>query len=343
MCNRKLNKKMNRRRRGAVIATLVAMLCLVVMMCSMNALAFVDDQNNPDMPEGLNGIETNANAIEGENTDPVTNPVITGIRTYNNTTKNTHTIRVIENGVTYTITYEVRNTTVLSEEISGMDSDQALEYIANKSMTFYTERNVTTIPDIVYGRDYFVRINGLTHITPETLLGSYKLEIANNIEFNNAATTTVTIGNNNDNGNGANANVDNTNNTNSNVNNTGVSAVRSTTRRLSGSVRSIGRASLGSRVGQGNAASDSGADASNSVSAASNSDSVSSSNDNSPQASEGGAGAGSSSNRAVETAANTLTAGAGAGSFWLIILIISDVKLLLWYKNLKEAKKKSTV
>lgn len=343
MCNRKLNKKVNRRRSGALIVTMIAMLCLVVMMCSMSAFAFVYDQDKPDKPDGVNRNGVNTPEVEGETFNPAASPALTGIRTYNNTTNNTHTIQVTENGVTYTIIYVVRNVTVLPEEISGMDSDQALEYIANKSMTFYTDRNVTNIPDIVYGRDYFVRVNGSTTVNPETLFGSYKLEIANNIEFNNAATTTVTIGNNNDNGNGANANVDNTNNTNSNVNNTGVSAVRSTTRRLSGSVRSIGRASLGSRVGQGNAASDSGADASNSVSAASNSDSVSSSNDNSPQASEGGAGAGSSSNRAVETAANTLTAGAGAGSFWLIILIISDVKLLLWYKNLKEAKKKSTV
>ena len=302
-----------------VISTLIGMLCLVVMMCSMSTFAFVDDQDKPEKPNGVNG-----NGV--------------------NTLTNTHTIQVTENGVTYTINYVVRNAKVLPEEISGMDSNQALEYIANKSMTFYTDRNVTNIPDIVYGRDYFVRVNGSTAVNPETLFGSYKLEIANNIEFNNAATTTVTIGNNNDNGNGANANVDNTNNTNSNVNNTGVSAVRSTTRRLSGSVRSIGRASLGSRVGQGNAASDSGANASSSVIADSNSASASSSNDNSAQSdASAGAGAGSSSNRAVETAANALTAGAGAGTFWLIILIISDVKLLLWYKNLKEAKKKSIV
>ena len=320
MCNRKLNKKVNRRRSGTVIATLIGMLCLVVMMCSMSTFVFADDQDKPDQPAGVNG-----NGV--------------------NTPTNTHTIQVTENGVTYTINYVVRNAKVLPEEISGMDSDQALEYIANKSMTFYTDRNVTNIPDIVYGRDYFVRVNGSTIVNPDTLLGSYKLEIANNIEFRNAATTTVTIGNNNSNGNGGNTNVDNTDNansTNSNANNTGISAVRSTARRLSGNVRSIGRASLVSRTGQGNAASDSGANASSSVIADNNSDSASSSNDNSAQAGAG-AGAGSSSNRAVETAANALTAGAGAGSFWLIILIISDVKLLLWYKNLKEAKKKSTV
>lgn len=320
MCNRKLNKKVNRRRSGTVIATLIGMLCLVVMMCSMSTFVFADDQDKPDKPNGVNG-----NGV--------------------NTPTNTHTIQVTENGVTYTINYVVRNAKVLPEEISGMDSDQALEYIANKSMTFYTDRNVTNIPDIVYGRDYFVRVNGSTIVNPDTLLGSYKLEIANNIEFRNAATTTVTIGNNNSNGNGGNTNVDNTDNansTNSNANNTGISAVRSTASRLSGSVRSIGRASLVSRAGQGNAASDSGANASSSVIADNNSDSASSSNDNSAQAGAG-AGPGSSSNRAVETAANALTAGAGAGSFWLIILIISDVKLLLWYKNLKEAKKKSIV
>ena len=30
--------------------------------------------------------------------------------------------------------------------------------------------------------------------------------------------------------------------------------------------------------------------------------------------------------------------GAGAGSIWLLVLIISDIQLLLWYKKLKAAK-----
>lgn len=348
MCNRKLNKKVNRRRRRAVIVTTITMLCLVVMMSSMSAFAFVDDQNKPDKTDVIKDNGANTHAIEGETSNPDTAPALTRIRTYNNTPDKTHTMQVTENGVTYTISYLVRHATVLPEEISGMDSDQALEYIANKSMTFYTDRNVTNIPDIVYGRDYFVRVNGSTNINPETLLGSYKLEIANNTEFNNAASTTVTIGNNNNNGNGGSTNVDNidnTNRTNSNVNNTGISAVRSTASRLSGSVRSIGRASLGSRAEQGNATSVSGANTSSSVSADSDSDIASSkSSDTSSAAAEmDGGGNSTGSNRTAETVANALTAGAGVGAFWLTILIISDIKLLLWYKKLKEVKKKSAV
>ena len=75
-----------------------------------------------------------------------------------------------KDGVTYTIGYALNSSTILPEEISGMDSDQALEYIANKSMTFYTDRNATVIPDILFGRDYFVRVNGLTHVTPDLSL-----------------------------------------------------------------------------------------------------------------------------------------------------------------------------
>lgn len=260
----------------------------------------------------------------------------------NNNTNNEHVIHVTKNGVTYTIGYALNRSTILPEEISGMDSDQALEYIANKSMTFYTDRNATVIPDIVFGRDYFVRVNGLTHVTPDTLRGSYRLEIANNSGFNNAATTTVTIGNSGNGGSGGNTGAGNEDRTNTNGHSTATNVVQSLARRISSGtrVRGANRAPSAARVHQvnQNAISDSSnASAANSVNNSSESSRSSASADG---RGSGSAGNGISSSRTVETVANAATAGAGAGSAWLAVLIISDIKLLLWYKKLKEAKRK---
>ncbi|MBB1547268.1 MAG: hypothetical protein HG448_000470, partial [Mogibacterium sp.] len=158
------------------------------MLYSMNVFALEGDSDQPLVLDENGLLE---NRVEGETVNPDVYLEPTGDRASNNT-GNEHVIHVTKNGVTYTIGYALNSSTILPEEISGMDSDQALEYIANKSMTFYTDRNATVIPDIVFGRDYFVRVNGLTHVTPDTLRGSYRLEIANNSGFNNAATTTVT-------------------------------------------------------------------------------------------------------------------------------------------------------
>ena len=172
MCNRKLNKNLNKRRRGKCITVIIAVMLLFVMMCGMSAFALVDDQDKPDAGNA-NGIITYGVEGKTENPDVYLKP--TGAGAVNNIPGSTYTIQVTENVITYTIGYVVRSAKILPEEISGMDSDHALEYIANKSMTFFTDRNATTIPDIVYGRDYFVRINGSTNVTPETLLGNYKL------------------------------------------------------------------------------------------------------------------------------------------------------------------------
>ena len=229
-----------------------------------------------------------------------------------------------------------------------MDSDQALEYIANKSMTFYTDRNATVIPDIVFGRDYFVRVNGLTHVTPDTLRGSYRLEIANNSGFNNAATTTVTIGNSGNGGNGGsggNTGAGTMDRTNTNGHSAAANAVQSIARKISSGARDRGanRAVSAARANQvkPNASLESGA--AGTANKANNSNESSSSSSSAAGHGSGSAGNGVASNRAVETVANAATAGAGAGSAWLAVLIISDIKLLLWYKKLKEAKRKSVL
>lgn len=341
MCNRKLNKNLNKRRRGKFITVIIAVMLLFVMMCGMSAFALVDDQDKPDAGNA-NGIITYG--VEGKTESPDVYLKSTGARAVNNIPGSTYTIQVTENGTTYTIGYVVRSAKILPEEISGMNSDQALEYIANKSMTFFTDRNATTIPDIVYGRDYFVRINGSTNVTPETLLGNYKLEVANNIEFRNAATTTVTIGNGGNGGNGGNTNTDNVDKPN-NVETPGVREVRALAKGLSvaGRSKARGRGVLATRASKVNTNGASDANASNldnstSTLGRSNSSSASSLQ---AEASKDSSGAGSS--RALDSVANAVTAGAGVGAFWLTILIISDIKLLLWYKKLKEVKKKSTV
>ncbi|WP_157682547.1 hypothetical protein [Mogibacterium pumilum] len=322
---------------------MIAVMILTVMLCGMNAFALVEDQDKPDAGNG-NGIITHEVEGEIENPDAYLKPAGTGA--VNNIPGSTYTIQVTENGITYTIGYVVRSAKILPEEISGMDSDQALEYIANKSMTFYTDPNTTNIPDIVYGRDYFVRINGSTNIIPETLLGSYKLEVANNSEFKNAATTTVTIGNVDNGGNSGNTNADNADKPNNNVQIPGISEVRDLAKKLSATARpkARGRGALTARASQANTNGTIGANASNSANNASNSDNENSSISSSASLSQGGVGNGvgrSGSNRALDITANAATAGAGVGSFWLTVLIISDVKLLLWYKKLKEAKRKS--
>lgn len=336
MCNRKLNKNLNKRRRGKCITVIIAVMLLFVMMCGMSAFALVDDQDKPDAGNA-NGIITYGVEGKAENPDVYLKP--TGARAVNNTPGSTYTIQVTENGITYTIVYVVRSAKILPEEISGMNSDQALEYIANKSMTFFTDRNATTIPDIVYGRDYFVRINGSTNVTPETLLGNYKLEVANNSEFRNAATTTVTIGNG---GNGGNTNTDNVDKPN-NAETPGVMEVRALARGLSVAERSKarGRGVLATRTSKVNTNGASDANASNLDNSTSTLDRSNSSSVSSLQAEAGKGASRAGSSRALDSVANAVTAGAGAVSFWLIILIISDVKLLLWYKNLKEAKRKS--
>lgn len=323
-----------RRRADTVVRILV--MCLVLMLYSMNVFALEGDSDRPLALDENGLLETR---VEGETPDAYLET--TGDRA-NNNTNNEHVIHVTKNGVTYTIGYALNRSTILPEEISGMDSDQALEYIANKSMTFYTDRNATVIPDIVFGRDYFVRVNGLTHVTPDTLRGSYRLEIANNSGFNNAATTTVTIGNSGNGGSGGNTGAGNEDRTNTNGHSTATNVVQSLARRISSGtrVRGANRAPSAARVHQvnQNAISDSSnASAANSVNNSSESSRSSASADG---RGSGSAGNGIASSRTVETVANAATAGAGAGSAWLAVLIISDIKLLLWYKKLKEAKRK---
>ena len=215
-------------------------------------------------------------------------------------------------------------------------------------MTFYTDRNATVIPDIVFGRDYFVRVNGLTHVTPDTLRGSYRLEIANNSGFNNAATTTVTIGNSGNGGNGGsggNTGAGTVDRTNTNGHSAAVNAVQSIARKISSGAgdRGANRAISAARANQvkPNASLESGA--AGTANKANNSNESSSSSSSAAGHGSGSAGNGVASSRAVETVANAATAGAGAGSAWLAVLIISDIKLLLWYKKLKEAKRKSVL
>ena len=345
MCNRKLNKNLNKRRRGKCITVIIAVMLLFVMMCDMSAFALVDDQDKPDAGNA-NGIITYGVEGKTENPDVYLKP--TGAREVNNIPGSTYTIQVTENGTTYTIGYVVRSAKILPEEISGMDSDQALEYIANKSMTFYTDRNATVIPDIVFGRDYFVRVNGLTHVTPDTLRGSYKLEIANNSGFNNAATTTVTIGNSGNGGNGGsggNTNTGNVDRTNTNGHSTATNVVQSLARRISSGtrVRGANRAPSAARAHQVNQNAISDSSNASAANSANNSSESSRSSAGAEGRGSGSAGNGIASSRTVETVANAATAGAGAGSAWLAVLIISDIKLLLWYKKLKEAKRKSAL
>lgn len=325
-----------RRRADTVVRILV--MCLLLMLYSMSAFALEGDSDRP-LALDENGLLENR--VEGETVNPDAYLETTGDRA-NNNTNNEHVIHVTKNGVIYTIGYALNRSTILPEEIIGMDSDQALEYIANKSMTFYTDRNATVIPDIVFGRDYFVRVNGLTHVTPDTLRGSYRLEIANNSGFNNAATTTVTIGNSGNGGSVGNTGAGNEDRTNTNGHSTATNVVQSLARRISSGtrVRGANRAPSAARVHQvnQNAISDSSnASAANSVNNSSESSRSSASADG---RGSGSAGNGISSSRTVETVANAATAGAGAGSAWLAVLIISDIKLLLWYKKLKEAKRK---
>lgn len=342
MCNnRKLNKNNTSTRRRADTVVRILVMCLLLMLYSMNVFALEGDSDRP-LALDENGLLENR--VEGETVNPDAYLETTGDRA-NNNTNNEHVIHVTKNGVTYTIGYALNSSTILPEEINGMDSDQALEYIANKSMTFYTDRNATVIPDIVFGRDYFVRVNGLTHVTPDTLRGSYRLEIANNSGFNNAATTTVTIGNSGNGGNGGsggNTGAGNEDRTNTNGHSTAVNAVQSIARKISSGAgdRGANRAISAARANQvkPNASLESGA--AGTANKANNSNESSSSSSSAAGHGSGSAGNGVASSRAVETVANAATAGAGAGSAWLTVLIISDIKLLLWYKKLKEAKRK---
>lgn len=331
-----------RRRAYSVVRILV--MCLILMFYSVNVFALEGDSDKPLVLDENGLLE---NRVEGETVNPDAYLEPTGDRASNNT-NNEHVIHVTKNGVTYNIGYALNSSTILPEEISGMDSDQALEYIANKSMTFYTDRNATVIPDIVFGRDYFVRVNGLTHVTPDTLRGSYRLEIANNSGFNNAATTTVTIGNSGNGGNGGsggNTGAGTMDRTNTNGHSAAANAVQSIARKISSGARDRGanRAVSAARANQvkPNASLESGA--AGTANKANNSNESSSSSSSAAGHGSGSAGNGVASNRAVETVANAATAGAGAGSAWLAVLIISDIKLLLWYKKLKEAKRKSVL
>lgn len=339
MCNnRKLNKNNTSTRRRADTVVRILVMCLLLMLYSMNVFALEGDSDRP-LALDENGLLENR--VEGETVNPDAYLETTGDRA-NNNTNNEHVIHVTKNGVTYTIGYALNSATILPEEISGMDSDQALEYIANKSMTFYTDRNATVIPDIVFGRDYFVRVNGLTHVTPDTLRGSYRLEIANNSGFNNAATTTVTIGNSGNSGNGGNTNTGNVDRTNANGHSTAANVVQSLARRISSGTRVSGAnrapsAARAHKVNQNAISDSSNASAANSANNSSESSRLGASAEG---RGSGSAGNGISSSRTVETVANAATAGAGAGSVWLTVLIISDIKLLLWYKKLKEAKRK---
>ena len=325
-----------RRRADTVVRILV--MCLLLMLYSMSAFALEGDSDRP-LALDENGLLENR--VEGETVNPDAYLETTGDRA-NNNTNNEHVIHVTKNGVIYTIGYALNRSTILPEEIIGMDSDQALEYIANKSMTFYTDRNATVIPDIVFGRDYFVRVNGLTHVTPDTLRGSYRLEIANNSGFNNAATTTVTIGNSGNGGSGGNTGAGNEDRTNTNGHSTATNVVQSLARRISSGtrVRGANRAPSAARVHQVNQNAISDSSNASAANSANNSSELSRSSASAEGRGSGSAGNGISSSRTVETVANAATAGAGAGSAWLTVLIISDIKLLLWYKKLKEARRK---
>ena len=345
MCNnRKLNKNNKSMRRRAYSVVRILVMCLILMLYSVNVFALEGDSDKPLVLDENGLLE---NRVEGETVNPDAYVEPTGDRASNNTS-NEHVIHVTKNGVTYTIGYALNSSTILPEEISGMDSDQALEYIANKSMTFYTDRNATVIPDIVFGRDYFVRVNGLTHVTPDTLRGSYRLEIANNSGFNNAATTTVTIGNSGNGGNGGSGGstgAGTVDRTNTNGHSTAANVVQSIARKISSGARDRGanRAVSAARANQvkPNASLESGA--AGTADKANNSSESSSSSSSAAGHGSGSAGRGVASSRAVETVANAATAGAGAGSAWLAVLIISDIKLLLWYKKIKEAKRKSVL
>lgn len=328
------------RRRSYNIVRILVM-CLVLMLYSVNVFALEGDSDKPLVLDENGLLE---NRVEGETVNPDAYVEPTGDRASNNT-NNEHVIHVTKDGVTYTIGYALNSSTILPEEISGMDSDQALEYIANKSMTFYTDRNATVIPDIVFGRDYFVRVNGLTHVTPDTLRGSYRLEIANNSGFNNAATTTVTIGNGGNGGSGGNAGAGNVDRTNTNGHSTAANVVQSLARRISSGtrVRGANRAPSATRAHQVNQDAISDSSNASAANSANNSSESSRSSASAEGRGSGSAGNGVASSRAVETVANAATAGAGAGSAWLAVLIISDIKLLLWYKKLKEAKRKSAL
>ena len=342
MCNnRKLNKNNTSTRRRADSVVRILVMCLVLMLYSMNVFALEGDSDQPLVIDENGLLE---NRVEGETVNPDAYLETTGDRASNNT-NNEHVIHVTKNGVTYTIGYALNSSTILPEEISGMDSDQALEYIANKSMTFYTDRNATVIPDIVFGRDYFVRVNGLTHVTPDTLRGSYRLEIANNSGFNNAATTTVTIGNGGNGGSGGNTGAGNEDRTNTNGHSTAANVVQSLARRISSGTRVSGanRAPSAARAHQVNQNAISDSSNASAANSANNSSESSRSSASAEGRGSGSAGNGISSSRTVETVANAATAGAGAGSAWLAVLIISDIKLLLWYKKLKEAKRKSAL
>ena len=342
MCNnRKLNKNNTSTRRRADSVVRILVMCLVLMLYSMNVFALEGDSDQPLVIDENGLLE---NRVEGETVNPDAYLETAGDRA-NNNTNNEHVIHVTKNGVTYTIGYALNSSTILPEEISGMDSDQALEYIANKSMTFYTDRNATVIPDIVFGRDYFVRVNGLTHVTPDTLRGSYRLEIANNSGFNNAATTTVTIGNSGNGGNGGNSGntgAGNDDRTNTNGHSTATNVVQSLARRISSGtrVRGANRAPSAARAHQVNQNAISDSSNASAANSANNSSESSRSSASAEGRGSGSAGNGISSSRTVETVANAATAGAGAGSAWLAVLIISDIKLLLWYKKLKEARRK---
>ena len=342
MCNnRKLNKDNNSMRRRADTVVRILVMCLLLMLYSMNVFALEGDSDQPLVLDENGLLE---NRVEGETVNPDVYLEPTGDRASNNT-GNEHVIHVTKNGVTYTIGYALNSSTILPEEISGMDSDQALEYIANKSMTFYTDRNATVIPDIVFGRDYFVRVNGLTHVTPDTLRGSYRLEIANNSGFNNAATTTVTIGNSGNGGNGGNSGntgAGNVDRTNTNGHSTAANVVQSLARRISSGTRARGanRALSEARAHQVNQDAISDSSNASAANSANNSSESSRSSASAEGRGSGSAGNGISSSRTVETVTNAATAGAGAGSAWLAVLIISDIKLLLWYKKLKEARRK---
>lgn len=342
MCNnRKLNKNNTSTRRRADSVVRILVMCLVLMLYSMNVFALEGDSDQPLVIDENGLLE---NRVEGETVNPDAYLETAGDRA-NNNTNNEHVIHVTKNGVTYTIGYALNSSTILPEEISGMDSDQALEYIANKSMTFYTDRNATVIPDIVFGRDYFVRVNGLTHVTPDTLRGSYRLEIANNSGFNNAATTTVTIGNSGNGGSGGNTGAGNEDRTNTNGHSTATNVVQSLARRISSGtrVRGANRAPSAARAHQVNQNAISDSSNASAANSANNSSESSRSSASAEGRGSGSAGSGVASSRAVETVANAATAGAGAGSAWLAVLIISDIKLLLWYKKLKEAKRKSAL
>lgn len=332
-----MNKKNIRKLMMAGVAVIVAAVCTITAMSGAVVSAFSGTVSRGNADNATinttkdNTLSANAASdISQPNragvAEPFGRPATVKIPAAPNNEK--HTLTVTNNGVEYKVGYTLRAQLIYPEEISGMDSDQALEYIANKCMTFYSlDGGLPDNLDIVLGRDYFARIDGTSQLNPEQLLGTYTLEIADNSDFTNSVTTRVTIGNG---GNGSNDNPQ------PGPNPGHQESTQPHAGKPSGNVPHNG----GNPTVDAATAFADGADAVINRDAHEQAGNVdrSSPSDNYAAAGKAGRGADDAGDRALTVAANAATAGAGAGSIWLLVLIISDIQLLLWYKKLKAAK-----